>query len=369
MGPLHGLKIVELAGIGPGPFTAMMLADMGAKVIRIDRTQPADIGIARPDKYHPILRNRKRIALDLKDPNDINKLFKLVKTADGLIEGFRPGTAERLGIGPEPCMEVNPRLVYGRITGWGQDGPLARTAGHDLNYISLTGVLDAIGRKDQPPSIPLTLIGDFGGGALYLAFGMLSALYATARTGQGQVVDTAMLDGTISLATMFYGLQAYGMWNGERGDNLLDSGAPFYDVYQCSDKRWVSVSALESKFFKQLLRRLELDHVMVDNHLDKSTWPAIRTALEQKFREKTRDEWCAILEEADVCFAPVLNFEEAFWHPQIKARQALVDIDGVHHAAPAPKFSISKPLLPSAPQEISTDSFQSILEDWESTSD
>lgn len=368
MGPLNGLKVIELAGIGPGPFAAMLLADLGATVLRIDRVSPADIGIARPDRLHPVLRNRDRLALDLKDPADVEKLLCLLETADGVIEGFRPGVAERLGIGPDECLARNSKLVYGRITGWGQTGPLAQLPGHDLNYIALTGALDAIGRAGQPPSIPLALVGDFGGGALYLAFGMLAALLAVRNGEQGQVVDAAIVDGVNSLSTTFFGLKAAGMWSAQRGTNILDSGAPFYEVYECKDKKWVSVSAIEKRFFKTLIDRLELDPGIIDHQYDQSNWPAIKNVLASKFEERTQSEWCEFFKGTEACFAPVLSFDEAPAHPHMKAREAFITVDGVLQPAPAPRFSRSILATPKPPQTDITRDFDAVYANWSGAS-
>ncbi|MYN14207.1 CoA transferase [Pusillimonas sp. TS35] len=366
MGPLSGLKIIELAGIGPGPFAAMLLADLGATVLRIDRTDPADIGIPRPDHLHPVLRNRERLALNLKCSEDVEKLLTLLESADGLIEGFRPGVAERLGIGPDECLARNSKLVYGRITGWGQTGPLAQTPGHDLNYIAITGALDAIGREGQPPSIPLALVGDFGGGALYLAFGMLAALLAVRNGEDGQVVDAAIVDGVASLSTTFFGLKAAGLWNGERGTNILDSGAPFYEVYECKDNKWISVSAIEKKFFKNLVSKLELDSAIVDDHYDRSRWKEIKNILAAKFKQRTQREWIDFLEDTETCCAPVLSFDEASEHPHMKSREVFMALDGVLQPSPAPRFSRSVLPVPKPPQSVITRDFATVLANWAS---
>lgn len=364
MGPLHGLKIIELAGIGPAPFTAMLLADLGATVLRIDRTQPADIGIQRPDKFHPVLRNRQRLALNLKEPDDVKKLLRLVETADGLIEGFRPGVAERLGVGPAACHAINEKLVYGRITGWGQTGPLASSAGHDLNYIALTGALNAIGRAGQPPSIPLALLGDFGGGALYLAMGMIAALLAVRNGNPGQVVDAAIVDGVSSLAMMFFGLKAAGMWTDERGSNILDSGAPFYEVYECKDGKWISISAIEKKFFQQLIDKLGLDPTLVERQYDRPSWPEIKKSLADTFATKTQRQWRDKLEGTEVCFAPVMSFDDAPHHPHMKARNVFIDVGDVLQPAPAPRFSHTSLQHPRPPQTTISNDFASIFERW-----
>lgn len=367
MGPLHGIKIIELAGIGPGPMTAMLLADMGATVLRIERKDPVDLGVKRELKYNLLLRNRQCISLDLKNPGAVALVLRLVENADALIEGFRPGVTERLGLGPDACLACNPRLVYGRITGWGQEGPLAHAAGHDINYIALTGVLDAIGRHGQPPSVPLALLGDFGGGALYLALGMLAALLEAGRSGQGQVVDAAIVDGVASMATAFFGLAAAGTWRPERGSNILDSGAPFYDVYACSDGKWISIGPIEGRFFKHLLRALDIgDEIFpaAHDHLDPTLWSRLRAVLAERFRGQTRQAWCEQLEGLDVCFAPVLSLDEAPQHPHLKARATFIDIEGVTQPAPAPRFSRSAALAPHAPRAASPDTFDDALQGW-----
>jgi crotonobetainyl-CoA:carnitine CoA-transferase CaiB-like acyl-CoA transferase len=346
MGPLNGVKIVEFAGIGPGPMCAMLLADLGATVLRIDRAQPVDLGQRRPDKYNLLLRNRKAIRLDLKGAAAIELALRLTARADALIEGFRPGVMERLGLGPEVCLQRNARLVYGRMTGWGQEGPLAQAAGHDLNYIALAGALGAIGRSGAPPTPPLNLVADFGGGALYLAFGVLAAIIEARSSGQGQVVDAAMIDGVGSLMTSAYGMHAAGLLNPERGSNINDSGAYYYDVYQCSDGQWISVAPIEARFHAELLRRLQIDPQEFGDQQDRANWPRARELLAARFRSQTREHWCALLEGSDVCFAPVLSLDEAPRHAHMRARDSFVDVDGVLQPAPAPRFSrtvLSKP--------------------------
>ncbi len=339
MGPLANLKVVELAGIGPAPMCAMLLADMGATVLRIERETPADLGLQRAPKFNLLNRGRQIIALDLKSANGIAIAHQLIAKADVLIEGFRPGVMERLGLGPDACLKRNPRLIYGRMTGWGQEGPLAGAAAHDLNYIAITGALDAIGQKDRPPSIPLNLVGDFGGGALYLAMGILAALREAASSGIGQVVDAAIVDGTLSLMTAMYGNYAAGNWRLERGSNATDSGSAFYNVYECADGRYVSVAAIEHRFFRELLSRIGIDESEIPDRLDRSSWERSRALLAERFKTRTRDEWTSILEGTDSCFAPVLSMAETAQHPHLAARQALLDIDGVVQPAPAPRFS------------------------------
>ncbi|MNQ21330.1 Formyl-coenzyme A transferase [compost metagenome] len=350
-GALAGLTVIELEGIGPAPMAAMLLADLGATVLRIQRRDPVEQGIQRELRYNLLLRNRTSIELDLKQPEAVSLVLDLVENADALIEGFRPGVMERLGLGPGPCLARNPRLVYGRVTGWGQDGPLAQSAGHDINYLAITGALGAIGRQGQPPAPPLALLGDFAGGGLYLALGILAALIERARSGRGQVVDAAMVDGVASLSTAFFGLAAAGVWQPERGANLIDSGAPFYDVYACRDGRYVSVGPLESRFFRKLLAMLELPEDLAGWQADRKRWPDLRARLAQAFSSRPRDEWSARLDGTDACFAPVLSFEEAPGHAHLRARGTFIEVAGVTQPAPAPRLSRSAapPTAPPAP--------------------
>ncbi|EFV86239.1 CaiB/BaiF CoA-transferase family protein [Achromobacter sp. SIMBA_011] len=364
MGPLKGIKIIELAGIGPCPMAAMLLADMGATVLRIDRPDPSSLGIARPLKFNLLLRNRKAIALDLKSAAARDLVLRLVEGADAFIEGFRPGVMERLGLGPESCLARNPRLVYGRMTGWGQTGPLAQVAGHDLNYIGLTGVLHAIGREGQPPTPPLNLVGDFGGGALYLALGVLAAIVEAARSGKGQVVDAAIVDGTASLATSLFGLHAAGLWNNERGDNMLDSGAYFYDVYECADGKWVSVAPLERKFHDRLLELMGLDRESLGIQAGREGWPLARSIFAKAFKMKTQDQWCELLGTTDVCVAPVLSLDEVAQHPHIRQREVLIEVDGVQQPAPAPRFSRTPPKKPTPPEAACASTMEAALSGW-----
>ena len=335
MGPLAGIKIVELTGIGPGPMCAMLLADLGATVLRIDRPEPSDLGVPRPLRYDLLLRGRKCLAVDLKHPDGKALALRLIEHADALIEGFRPGVTERLGLGPEDCLARNPRLVYGRVTGWGQEGPLAQAAGHDLNYIALAGAAHAFGRHGQPPTPPLNLIGDFGGGALYLAFGVVCGILEAQRSGRGQIVDAAMVDGAASLMTAFFGMMAAGLGSHERGTNILDTGAHFYEVYECADGRWISVAAIEGKFYAELLRRLDIDAATLPQQMDREYWPEAKARLAALFKTRTRDEWCALLEGTDACFAPVLTTDEAPHHPHNAMRRTYVEIDGIVQPAPA----------------------------------
>jgi alpha-methylacyl-CoA racemase len=340
MGPLSGVRIIEIAGIGPGPFCAMMLADMGAEVIRVDRAQAVRGGDPAAPPADVLNRGRRSVGVDLKNPDGVALVLDLVEGADALIEGFRPGVAERLGIGPEQCLERNPKLVYGRMTGWGQSGPYAHTAGHDINYIALAGALDPIGRAGGPPVPPLNLVGDFGGGGLMLAYGLVCALFETSRSGKGQVVDAAMVDGAAVLMTMFHAFTAMGIWSDERGTNLLDTGAHFYDTFETSDGKYVSIGSIEPQFYAELLRLTGLgDDGDFAAQMDRSRWPELKERLAEVFRTKSRDEWCQIMEGTDVCFAPVLSISEAPQHPHNVERQTFVELAGITQPAPAPRFS------------------------------
>lgn len=348
-GPLDGLRVIELAGIGPGPFCAMLLADLGAEVLRIDRPREAAGGTPVAPEFDITRRNRRSVAVDLRHPDGADVVLELVLGADALIEGFRPGVAERLGIGPETCLERNPRLVYGRVTGWGQDGPLAHAAGHDANYIALTGALHAIGPAEGPPIPPLNLIGDFGGGALYLAVGVLAAIFEAARSGSGQVVDAAMVDGAASLMAPVYGRYAAGLWRDERGRNVLDGGAHFYGVYETRDSRHVAIAAIEPKFYAELLERIGLGGDDLADQWDEAAWPDMRARFAAIFRQRTRDEWRERLEGTDACFAPVLSLAEAARHPHLAARGTFVEFDGILQPAPAPRFSRTATEIRSPP--------------------
>jgi alpha-methylacyl-CoA racemase len=363
-GPLAGLRVVEMAGIGPAPMAAMLLADLGATVIRIDRRQSVDLGIKRPLRYNLLLRNRSIIGLDLKQPAAIDLVLDLLGRSDALIEGFRPGVMERLGLGPEVALARNPRLAYGRVTGWGQTGPLAQSAGHDLNYIALTGAVAALGREGAPPTVPMSLIGDFGGGALYLAFGLLAAIISARTTGQGQVVDTAMAEGALSLQSTFIGLFGAGLWSTGRGTNMTDGGSHFYQVYQCADGLWVSVAAIEERFYLDLLGRMQIDPASIGPQNDPANWARGKEILAARFREKPRDEWCRILEGTDACFAPVLNWQEAATHPHFAARHSLCTVDGVLQPNVAPRFSASEPAPPTPPSEITAERTAQVIEAW-----
>ncbi|HEX4539595.1 MAG TPA: CaiB/BaiF CoA-transferase family protein [Acidimicrobiales bacterium] len=337
-GPLEGVRVVEIAGIGPGPFAAMMLADMGADVVRVDRAQK----VAGGDPAHPPIdllgRGRRSVGIDLKHPEGAGVVLRLVEHADVLIEGFRPGVMERLGIGPDECMARNPRLVYGRMTGWGQEGPYADAAGHDINYIALAGALDPVGRAGEAPVPPLNLVGDFGGGGMFMAYGVVCALLEAGRSGQGQVVDAAMVDGAAVLTTFIHSLRAIGLWVDERGTNLLDTGAHFYDVYETADHRYVSVGSIEPQFYAELLRLSGLEGEELPAQMDRSQWPALKERVADVFRTKTRDEWCGLMEGTDVCFAPVLSMGEAPAHPHNRLRETFVEVAGVPQPAPAPRF-------------------------------
>ena len=345
MGPLSGIKVIEVAGIGPGPFTAMMLADMGADVIRVDRASQAAGGDPASPPADVLNRGRRSIALDLKSPEGLGVLLDMVSEADALIEGFRPGVTERLGFGPDVCLERNPRLVYGRMTGWGQEGPYAETAGHDINYIALAGVLGHLGRKGEKPTPPINLVGDFGGGGMLQAFGVVCALLEATRSGKGQVVDTAMVDGAAVLMTMMWAFRSMGIWDEERGVNMLDTGTHFYDTYETSDGLYVSIGSIEPQFYAELLRltglqaHLEAKGRTLPAQMDRSHWEELKAELAEIFASKTRDEWCAIMEGTDVCFAPVLTMSEALEHPHNVQRGTFVENAGIAQPAPAPRFS------------------------------
>ena len=364
-GPLSGYRIIEIAGIGPGPFCAMLLADMGAEVIRVERAQ--SVRGPAPDTPHGdvSLRGRRNIALDLKHPDGAATLLDLVERADALIEGFRPGVMERLGVGPEQCMARNPRLVYGRMTGWGQEGPYAQAAGHDINYISLAGALAHFARHGDAPVPPLNMVGDFGGGGMFLAFGVVCALLEATKSGQGQVVDTAMVDGTAVLMTMFWSMKAGGIFDENTpGTNLLDTGAHFYDVFRCADGKYVSIGAIEPQFYAELLRLTGLSgDPEFGQQMDRTLWPHLKTRLRQVFETKTRAQWCEIMEHTDVCFAPVLTMSEAAEHPHNVARNTFVDVHGVRQPAPAPRFSRTAPTIEGAPAHPGQHS-REILTDW-----
>jgi alpha-methylacyl-CoA racemase len=360
-GPLAGLRVVELSALGPVPFAAMLLADLGADVIRVDRMAADPAGAGSDPVTDPRHRGRRSVGLDLKSAQGVGILLRLVDTADVFLEGMRPGVAERLGFGPDTCLERNPRLVYGRMTGWGQDGPLARRAGHDLNYVALTGLLHAIGPADAVPPVPLNLIGDFGGGAMYLAFGVTCALLERGRSGRGQVVDAAMVDGAASLSAMVRGMLAAGTWTLERESNVLDGAAPFYRTYETADGRFVAVGAIEPQFYANLLTGLGLPAADWPQH-DRARWPAQRAALAALFRTRTRAEWERVFEGVDACVTPVLTLAEAATHPHLAARATLVEVDGAFHPAPAPRFSRSAAAPPGAPVRRRADTDEVLAE-------
>jgi len=360
-GPLTGLRVLEFAGIGPGPMTAMLLADLGAEVLRIDRLSPADTGLRRAPKFDLVLRNRRSAAIDIKHPDGRTLALDLIGHADAIIEGFRPGAMERLGLGPEPCLARNPRLVYGRITGYGQHGPMAQAAGHDLNYIGLTGTLHAIGRQGAPPTPPLNLAGDYSG-ALYLAFGMLAALLEAAHSGQGQVVDTAMIDSAAGQMTAQFGLRAAGLHNGPRGTNILDSGAPFYDVYECADGGFLAIAPIEARFRAPLLAALGFGTDFPDMD-DEAQWPAARALLAARLREHPRDAWAIALADVEGCATPVLSPAQAPLHPHNQARGTFVTVDGIAQPAPAPRFSRTPASTPTPPEPPGA-STGAALRDW-----
>nr|WP_233205056.1 CaiB/BaiF CoA-transferase family protein [Alkalicaulis satelles] len=355
---MHDVKVVEFVGLGPAPFCAMLLSDLGAQVIRIDRPGAGGGGAAEV-----LARGRKSAAFNLKNKDAVAACVKLIKSADILLEGYRPGVMERLGLGPDVCLKANPGLVYGRMTGWGQHGPLAHTAGHDLNYIALTGALDAIGPKDKPVP-PVNVVGDFGGGSMYLAVGVLAALHHARASGEGQVVDAAIVDGTAHLMAAVHQLAAMGLWNAPRGENLLDGGAPFYDTYPCADGKFVSVAPLEPEFYTLLMDRLGLkDHPAAAAQYDGAQWPALRQALADVFASRPRDHWTALLEGADACFAPVLDIREAPHHPHMQARGVFTEVDGVMQAAPAPRFSRTPGAI-QGPAPRPGEHTREVLADW-----
>ena len=339
MGPLQGIKIIEIAGIGPSQLCGMILADMGAEIIRIQRLGSRDTGVSIPERFNLMNRSRPALAVDLKSPDGIDFVLRLCESADALFEGFRPGVMERIGLGPSECMARNQKLVFGRITGWGQSGPLADSAGHDANYLGLSGALSAIGDKDGLPVLPLNLVADFGGGALYLATGMLAAMLEAGKSGKGQVVDAAMIDGVASMSTLFQGLLAAGMWQEKRGVNLLDGSAPFYRTYATKDGKAVVVGAIERQFFRTLLEVLQIETIDPADQFDVRKWPEHIEIFESRFMSESRDYWCDLLEGSDACFAPVLNMTEAYEHPHNEARDTFVNIDGITQSAPAPRFS------------------------------
>ena len=348
MGPLKGLKIIEMAGIGPGPFCGMVLADLGVEIIRVDRASAIGTG----SKQDAANRGKKSIAVDLKSEEGVEVVLKLVETADAIFEGFRPGVMERLGLGPDVCSERNERIVFGRMTGWGQEGPLANAAGHDINYISLTGALAAIGRPGSPPVPPLNLIGDFGGGGMLLALGLLAALLESKESKKGQVVDAAMTDGSALLMTMIYSMYSSGMWKTSMGSNLLDGGSHFYDTYQCKDGKFISLGSIEPQFYALLCQIAELDESIFGKQMSRDSWPEQKEAIKKIILDKTRDEWCELMEGTDVCFAPVLDMSEAPKHPHNVERKTFIDLEGVTQPAPAPRFSRTESEVVSSPSIV-----------------
>lgn len=350
MGPLTGFRVIELAGIGPGPFCGMMLSDMGAEVVRVDRPNPP--GRSRPRDV--LARNRRSIVIDLKTPEGVDIVLRLCESADALFEGFRPGVTERLGLGPKTCMARNERLVYGRMTGWGQDGPLARAAGHDINYIGLTGALHAIGEKGRKPVPPLNLIGDFGGGGMLLAFGLVCGMLEASRSGKGQVIDAAMIDGAAALMATFFSMGKY--FSDQRGTNLLDGGSHFYNTYETKDGRHVSVGAIEPQFYALLVEKSNVDPNRFKKQMDAHGWDGRKEDLAAVFKTRTRDEWCEIMEGTDVCFAPVLSIFEAPEHPHNRERQTFVEVDGAVQPAPAPRFSRTTAEISHGPRRPGEDS-------------
>jgi alpha-methylacyl-CoA racemase len=363
MGPLSGLKILEFEAIGPGPFCGMMLADMGADVLLVDRPVDAGLGLGRERWYEVMMRGRRSVTLDLKSKSGAQAALALASKADAIIEGFRPGVMERLGLGPEALLKANPKLVYGRMTGWGQDGPLAPRAGHDINYIALTGVLHAIGRAGGAPVPPLNLVGDFGGGGMLLAFGIACALVEAQKSGKGQVVDAAMVDGASILAAMFSGMMAARRWSEARGENILDTGAPWYDTYETKDGKHVAIGSIETKFYEELLLKLQLNAKDLPAQHDRKGWPALRKLFSEKFKEKSRDEWCTVFEGSDACFAPVLTFSEARAHPHNVARKTFTHSSKVDQPAPAPRFSRTPGAIRRAPPERGAGGGDA-LKDW-----
>ncbi len=363
MGPLTGIKVLEFEAIGPGPFCGMMLADMGADVLLVDRPRNAGLGVGRDRWYDLMARGRRSVTLDLKTPGGVQAALRLAERADALIEGFRPGVMERLGLGPDVLLARNPKLVYGRMTGWGQDGPLAPRAGHDINYIALTGALHAIGRAGEAPVPPLNLVGDFGGGGMFLAFGIACGLLEARASGKGQVVDAAMVDGASVLTTALYGLMAAKRWTETRGENILDSGAPWYDTYETKDGRHVAIGSIEPQFYAELLQRLGIAGETLPAQHDRAGWPVLRERFAAVFRTKTRDEWTAVFEGSDACFAPVLSFSEARAYPHNAARGTFAEPGGIPQPAPAPRFSRTPGEIRSAPPERGQHG-KAALADW-----
>ncbi|MGI4814187.1 MAG: CaiB/BaiF CoA transferase family protein [Janthinobacterium lividum] len=365
MGPLQGYRIIEMAGLGPGPFAGMLLADMGAEIIRIDRLGEADLGVKRDPRFDVASRGKRSVAVDLKSPEGLKTVLRLIGQADALIEGFRPGVMERLGLGPDKCLEINPGLVFGRITGWGQSGPLSAAAGHDMNYIALTGALDNIGEPGRSPAPPLNLVGDFGGGSMYLAFGIACALAERAKSGRGQVVDAAIVDGVSNLMAGIHGQYAGGYWADGRGQNVLGGfAAPWNSVYETADGRHITICSIEKRFWATLLDKLQIDPATLPDRMDRANWPGLRSKFADIFRSKTQAEWSALLEGTDVCYAPVLTFDEAAAHPHNVARGVFQTHDGVRQPAPAPRLSRTVPEVQGPPVTSAGQHSDAVLADW-----
>lgn len=361
--PLSGIRVIELASIGPGPFAAMMLADHGADIIRIEKPGGRNVGTSRSDS-DILLRGRRKVELDLKDAGDVRKALALIEKADALIEGFRPGVTERLGLGPEPCHAINPALVYGRMTGWGQDGPLASRAGHDIDYIAITGALAAVGTATSGPVPPLNLIGDFGGGGMLMAFGIAAALLPAKLSGKGTVIDAAMAEGTAMLMAMPYSLKAQGLWPGGRASNMLDGGAPFYGTYQCSDGEWIAIGAIEEPFWQELVAKLDLSGDILKRRMDSAAWPEIRSMIEKKVASRTRAEWAQLFEGSDACVAPILSMDEAPGHDHNTSRKVFQTSGGVMQPAPAPRFDGEVPQVPQT--DMTPCDYDALLVEWSS---
>ena len=362
-GPLAGIKVVEVAGIGPGPYGAMLLADLGADVVRVDRAGNVSGGDPAQPPGDLLARGRRSVGVDLKHPDGVATVLDLVAGADVLVEGFRPGVMERLGLGPDTCLERNPALVYARMTGWGQEGPYASAAGHDINYIALAGVLEPLGRAGEQPTAPINLVGDFGGGGMLLAFGICAALLEARGSGQGQVIDAAMIDGAASLMTMTWSFKAMGLWQDQRGTNMLDTGAHYYDTYETADGKYVSIGSIEPQFYAELLRLTEIDPASLPSQHDRSRWPELKERFAAVFKTKTRDEWCALMEHTDVCFAPVLTMDEAPAHPHIAQRGTFVEVAGQVQPGPVPRFSRTPGSIDRPPPHAGQHTDE-VLADW-----
>ena len=365
MTALDGIRVIEFAGVGPSAMAATVLADMGAKVLRIDRPEQVQLGAPKGAVHFNFLRrNRYDVVLDLKSPADIARAKELMTSADVLIEGFRPGVMEKLGLGPDECFGINPALVYARVTGWGQEGPLAKRAGHVINYLARTGVLDAIGRSGQPPTVPVTLVGDMGAGGMFTVAGILAALLEANRSNRGQVVDVSIVDAVSSLSMSIHGRHAWGNWRAERGTNYLDSGAPFYDTYACADGKYVAVGAIERRLFDNLMGLLDLEFSSADDHFDRRHWPRLRAAIASRFLERSRDAWATLFSTSDCCAEPVLTFDEAANDPQLMARKTFVDVAGVRQPSPAIRFSKTPCVLPRTPKAAETAMTESQITNW-----